>query len=79
MQINQIDLLDSLPFNVPEKKPADEIEVIGEEIVNELKSTESRSEMEKISKQNQNNNEETHSRLSDSGTDINDEGQITLF
>ena len=78
-KINQIDLLDSLPFNVPEKKPADEIEVIGEEIVNESKPTESRSEMEQISKPNQNNNEDMQSRLSDSGTDINDEGQITLF
>ena len=78
-KINQIDLLDSLPFNVPEKKPADEIEVIEEEIVNESKPTESRSEVEQISKPNQNDNEDTQSRLSDSRTDINDEGQITLF
>ena len=78
-KINQIDLLDSLPFNVPEKKPADEIEVIEEEIVNESKPTESRSEVEQISKPNQNDNEDTQSTLPDTGTDTNNEGQIKLF
>ena len=53
--------------------------LVEEEIVNESKPTESRSEVEQISKPNQNDNEDTQSRLSDSRTDINDEGQITLF
>ncbi len=32
-KVNQIDLMESLPYDEPEETPADEIDVVGEEIL----------------------------------------------
>ena len=70
-KVNQIDLADSLPYTPPEKTPADEIEVVEEEVVEN--STEiSEKELKSI----------PENPPKDKGSEsepLNDEGQITLF
>ncbi|WP_282136182.1 DNA gyrase/topoisomerase IV subunit A [Seonamhaeicola maritimus] len=62
-RVNQINLLEPIPYEAPEDKPAVEIEVVGEtEVSNESNSTDS------------NPNENGEGNL-----EIDDEGQITLF
>ncbi|TXG39304.1 DNA gyrase/topoisomerase IV subunit A [Seonamhaeicola maritimus] len=62
-RVNQINLLEPIPYEAPEDKPAVEIEVVGEtEVSNESNSTDS----------NPNKNGEGN-------LEIDDEGQITLF
>jgi len=65
-KVNQINLLDPLPYTAPKEVPADEIEVVDEEVVasedKETKSIENKS---------------TNGEAKD--LDIDDEGQITLF
>jgi topoisomerase-4 subunit A len=67
-KINQISLLESLPYEAPEEVPADEIEVVGETLV----TSESASKSEDLKEQN--NSEEDDDLLG-----LEDEGQITLF
>ena len=62
-KINQINLIDSLPYEAPEEVPADEMEVIDEEVVENNKSVVKPSTNGEASKD----------------LDIDDEGQITLF
>ena len=70
-KVNQIDLAESLPYTPPEKTPADEIEVVEEEIVeNSIEITEK--ELKSI----------PENPPKDKGSEsepLNDEGQITLF
>ena len=73
-KVNQINLLDPLPYEPPEETPANEIEVIDEtevsgEISNEIKTEASSEEPKKASKEN-------NKKANDS---LNDKGQITLF
>jgi topoisomerase-4 subunit A len=73
-KVNQINLLDPLPYEPPEETPANEIEVIDEtevsgEISNEIKTEVSSEEPKKASKEN-------NKKANDS---LNDKGQITLF
>lgn len=73
-KVNQINLLDPLPYEPPEETPANEIEVIDETEVsgensNELKTEDSSEEPKKPLKEN---NKEAKDSL-------NDKGQITLF
>ena len=65
-KINQINLLESLPFDPPEEVPADEIEVVDEEIISEKSDDQSET---KPSTNGQSKNDPP----------IDDEGQITLF
>jgi topoisomerase-4 subunit A len=62
-KVNQINLIDSLPYEAPEEVPADEMEVIDEEVVENNKSVVKPSTNGEASKD----------------LDIDDEGQITLF
>ncbi|MCK0109683.1 DNA gyrase/topoisomerase IV subunit A [Flavobacteriaceae bacterium S0825] len=62
-KVNQINLIDSLPYEAPEEMPADEMEVIDEEVVENKESVVKPSENGEASKD----------------LDIDDEGQITLF
>jgi len=66
-KVNQVNLLDSLPYEAPEEIPADDIEVVDEEVVlNDVESKESPAKTP--------NNGEAPPEI-----DIDDEGQITLF
>ncbi len=66
-KVNQINLLEPLPYNPPEETPADEIEVVDEEVVNEK------------SKTNENDEGGKSNGSPPSDFEIDDEGQITLF
>ena len=70
-KVNQIDLADSLPYTPPEKTPADEIEVVEEEVVEN--STEISEEEVKSMPENPPKDKGSESEP------LNDEGQITLF
>ena len=73
-KINQISLLESLPYEAPDEVHADELEVIDEETVETSEDTDKTSENEaqsKISNENNNNDDED--------LDIDDKGQVTLF
>ncbi|WP_347926000.1 DNA gyrase/topoisomerase IV subunit A [Pontimicrobium sp. SW4] len=66
-KINQINLLDSLPYEAPEDIPADDIEVVDEEVIdNDIKEGDS-------------NIKPSSNGEASKGLDIDDEGQITLF
>jgi topoisomerase-4 subunit A len=65
-KINQISLLDSIPYEAPEEVPADEIEVVDETDVSEETTAKDSSD----EKKNSNGN---------ASPDLDDEGQITLF
>ncbi|NRD23500.1 DNA gyrase/topoisomerase IV subunit A [Winogradskyella litoriviva] len=75
-KVNQINLLEPLPYNAPEEVHADELEVVDEETINTdtknnsdtVKSSKSEDE---FSKKNDNENDD------DLGTD--EQGQVTLF
>jgi len=70
-KINQVSLLDSLPYEAPEEVPADEIEVVDEETIetltDKIKTSEIKPESNGVSKDNPDDFE------------IDEEGQITLF
>ena len=69
-KINQVSLLDSLPYDVPEEVPANEIEVVEETVIND--ETKVADNKPKESK--------SDSILGDDeDLDIDDQGQVTLF
>jgi topoisomerase IV subunit A len=74
LKIRQINLLEPLPYEAPEEIPADEIEVVDEEILIEEDTNNQlpNSNTKKISKPLLNGNH-------DKDIDIEEEGQITLF
>jgi topoisomerase-4 subunit A len=78
-KINQIDLINSLPYTEPKKIPADEIIVVEEEIVSESVSKESKQNTELNTELNINDGTSKDLGASDSDLEIKDEGQITLF
>lgn len=78
-KINQIDLINSIPYTEPKKIPADEIIVVEEEIVSESVSKESKQNTELNTELNINDGTSKDLGASDSDLEINDEGQITLF
>jgi len=65
-KINQVNLLDSLPYEAPEEVHADELEVVDEETVDN-------SDTEVQPKASNKNND------NDDDLDIDDKGQVTLF
>mgnify|MGYP003113191110 FL=1 len=67
-KINQVSLMDSLPYEAPEEVPADEIEVVDETLVRSSSGT----KPEDIKEQS--NPEDKNDLLG-----LDDEGQITLF
>ncbi|WP_034040180.1 DNA gyrase/topoisomerase IV subunit A [Wocania ichthyoenteri] len=66
-KVNQINLLEPIPFEAPKEKPADEIEVIDE---TEISTNDSN---------NKKNNNKSNSDDQIDNSDIDEEGQITLF
>ncbi len=74
-KINQISLLDPLPFEAPEEVHADELDVVDEETVSvdlEVDKTEEKTEQPK-------NDSSTNNDDSDDDLDVDDKGQVTLF
>ncbi|CAI8197761.1 MAG: DNA gyrase subunit A [Formosa sp. Hel1_33_131] len=83
LKVNQIDLLDPLPYEEPTNTPAEEIDVVGEEvmpqsstpsdaIVSESSTTDSEETTQK-------SDATVKPKASEPENDINDEGQITMF
>jgi topoisomerase-4 subunit A len=74
-KINQINLLDPLPFEAPEEVHADELEVVDEETVSvdlDVDKTEEKTEQPK-------DDSSTKSDDNDDDLDVDDKGQVTLF
>ena len=70
-KINQVNLLDPIPYEAPEEVPAEEIEVVDETNVSEETQSDKNQEQKEIKKDS---NGEAPPDL-----EIDDEGQITLF
>ena len=76
-KINQINLLDPLPFEAPEEVHADELEVVGEETVSvDLEVNPAEPE---TSNPSSNATSENNKSDDDQDPDIDDKGQATLF
>jgi len=75
LKVNQIDLLESLPYEESKESPADEIDVVEEQVVTQTINTAIEPDIESISNEVTDRNSETH----DKENDVNDEGQITMF
>ena len=74
-KINQISLLESLPYEAPEEVHADELDVVDEETVSvdlEVDKTEEKPEQPK-------DDSSTKSDENDEDLDVDDKGQVTLF
>ncbi|MHA7844270.1 MAG: DNA gyrase/topoisomerase IV subunit A [Winogradskyella sp.] len=73
-KINQINLLDPLPFEAPEEVHADELEVVDEETVSiDLEDKKSEEKLE------QPKNDSSDKKEDDDGLDTGGSGQVTLF
>jgi len=70
-KINQVSLLEPLPYEAPEEMPADEIEVVGEQTVSSADEVKETSENIPKAK--------PESDSDDEDLDIDDQGQVTLF
>ena len=79
-KVNQIDLIESLPYEQPEKTPADEIDVVDEEILEKPKETLKEEDPKVISETliKENKPEDHTPKDSESGA-THEEGQTTLF
>lgn len=74
-KVNQINLLDPLPYDPPKEVPADEIEVVDEEVVSDnVEAPASVSE-----KNEETANKKDNDKLPPPDIEIDEEGQITLF
>ena len=71
-KINQISLLEPLPYEAPEEVHADELEVVDEQTVSVDLDTENTSEEKPKTKPSANDD-------NDDDLDIDDKGQVTLF
>ena len=77
-KVNQIDLMESLPYTQPEETPADEIDVIAEEIVGEISET-SQEELKAMSETPPAKNITNTGPKNPDSESSNEEGQTTLF
>ena len=77
-KVNQIDLMESLPYAQPEETPADEIDVIAEEIVGEISET-SQEELKVVSETPPAKNITSTGPKNPDSESSNEEGQTTLF
>ncbi|MFK2820236.1 DNA gyrase/topoisomerase IV subunit A [Flavobacteriaceae sp. LMIT009] len=73
-KVNQINLLDPIPYDPPKEVPADEIEVVDEEVVADTENP----EVSDQSKAEKSDNSSSDNELPPD-IEIDDEGQITLF
>ena len=74
-KVHQIDLTEPLPFEQPKETPADEIDVVGEELITQTASSPGESNNEITS----NSGADLNYEAPEQENDINDEGQITMF
>ena len=79
LKVNQIDLMESLPYEAPLQIPADEIVVVEEEVVDKSDVTETTQQTGTYTDTSLKEKSKEESKASDSDLDINIEGQITLF
>ena len=79
LKVNQIDLIESLPYEAPLQIPADDIDVVEEEVVNKLEATETSKDFKSDIDTSTTEKRKDAPKISDSDLDINEEGQITLF
>ena len=79
LKVNQIDLIESLPYEAPLQIPADEIDVVEEEVVNKLELTATPQDFKSDIDTSTTEKRKDGPRISDSDLDINEEGQTTLF
>ena len=77
-KVNQIDLMESLPYTQPEETPADEIDVVAEEFVGETSET-SQENLKAISESSPTENNANNTPKDTESESTNDEGQTTLF
>ena len=78
-KVSQIDLMESLPLTQPEETPADEIDVVAEEIIGETSET-SQEELKAMSETPPTKNIIANDGPKDPESEsFNNEGQITLF
>ena len=77
-KVNQIDLMESLPHTQPEETPADEIDVVAEEIIGETSET-SQEELKAMSETPPTKNIANDGPKDPESESFNNEGQITLF
>jgi len=73
-KINQISLLDPIPYEAPEEIPAEDIDVVDEEIIDEAPK-----EVKLDVKPKNETKKPTNGKAKDKDLDLDDEGQITLF
>ena len=83
LKVNQIDLLDPLPYEEPINTPAEEIDVVGEELVPQSSTPSdaivSESSATDSEQTTQKSDATVKPKASVPENDINDEGQITMF
>ena len=83
LKVNQIDLLDPLPYEEPINTPAEEIDVVGEELVPQSSTPSdaivSESSATDSEQTTQKRDATVKPKASEPENDISDEGQITMF
>ncbi len=79
LKVNQIDLMESLPYEAPLQIPADEIVVVEEEVVDKSDVTETTQQTGIYNDTSFKKKSKEEPKVSDSDLDINSEGQINLF
>ena len=83
LKVNQIDLLDPLPYEEPINTPAEEIDVVGEELVPQSSTPSdaivSESSATDSEQTTQKRDTAVKPKPSEPENDISDEGQITMF
>ena len=80
LKVNQIDLIESLPYEAPIQLVADEIDVVEEDVlIQSEKKIEVIKEVEPAQESTSTNTVEQAPKTTDLDLDVNDEGQITLF
>ena len=75
LKVHQIDIVEPLPYEQPKETPADEIDVVGEELITQRESLPVKTSLETTSKEDVDLNHEAPEKEND----VNDEGQITMF
>ena len=75
LKVHQIDLIEPLPYEQPKETPADEIDVVGEELITHKASSSGKTSLETTSKENTDLNHDAPEKEND----VNGEGQITMF
>ena len=79
IKVNQIDLMESLPYEAPLQIPADEIVVVEEEVVDKSDVTDTAQQTGTYNDTSLIEKSKEEPKASDSDLDIDSEGQITLF